>query len=46
MKPDEVERTEHNGKRGHEAIDAWIMERRAEDVKKLRKLQPPVGMKK
>lgn len=46
MGPDEVQRTKHAGKTGHEAIDHWIMERRAEDVKKLRKLPGPVGMKK
>jgi hypothetical protein len=46
MKPDEVERTEHNGKRGHPAIDEWIMERRKEDIKKIKGLAPPVGMKK
>jgi hypothetical protein len=46
MRPDEVERTEHDGKKGNEAVDAWIMERRKEDVKKLRSSPGPVGMKK
>lgn len=45
MKPDEVERTSYKGKSGHEAIDAWIMDRRREHTKKLRELRPPVGMK-
>lgn len=45
MSPHEVEATKHQGKHGHEAVDAWIVERRKLDVKKLRKLRPPVGMK-
>lgn len=45
LKPDEVRRIEHNGKKGHDAIDNWIVERRAENVKKQRSLPKPVGMK-
>lgn len=46
MTPDEVRRTGHKGKKSHEAVDAWIMERRGADVKKLKALPGPVGMKK
>jgi hypothetical protein len=42
MAPDEVRRTRHVGKQGHEAVDAWILERRKADVKKLRSLPGPV----
>lgn len=42
LAPHEVEKVVHNGKRGHEAIDSWILERRKEDIKKLRSLPGPV----
>lgn len=42
LKPDEVQRVRHGGKVGHEAVDAWILERRAKDVKKLKSLPGPV----
>jgi hypothetical protein len=42
LSPDEVKRVEHNGKISHEAIDDWIIERRREDINKLRKLPGPV----
>lgn len=42
MSPHEVEATTHKGKSRHAAVDAWILERRAADVKKLKSLPPPV----
>lgn len=42
LSPDQVKRIEHAGKRGHEGVDAWILERRAKDVKKIRALPGPV----
>lgn len=45
MAPHEVAATKHNGKTGHAAVNSWIMERRKGDVKTLRGLAPPVGMK-
>lgn len=42
MKPDEVRRVRHAGKAGHEAVDAWILERRGADVRKLKSLPGPV----
>jgi hypothetical protein len=42
MAPHEVQAVKHNGKTSHDAIDAWILERRAADVKKLKSLPPPV----
>lgn len=43
--PDEVHRIQHMGKSGHDAVDAWILDRRSQDVKKIRSLPPPVGSK-
>lgn len=45
LSPDEVQRIEHAGKKGHEAVDHWILERRKGDVKKLKSLPGPVGSK-
>lgn len=42
MAPDEVQRTRHGGKSGHDAVDAWILERRKADVHKLKNLPGPV----
>lgn len=47
MAPHEVQAVKpYKGKTGHEAVDAWIVDRRALDVKKLKGLPGPVGMKK
>lgn len=42
MRPDEVERVTHNGKRGHDAVDEWILDRRKDIVKKTKALPGPV----
>lgn len=42
ISPHEVEAITHKGKTRHHAVDAWILERRAADVKKLKSLPPPV----
>lgn len=44
--PDHVERIEYKGKKGHPAIDSWIMDMRGKNVKTLKKLPGPVGMSK
>lgn len=41
--PDDVRRVlPYKGKTGHQAIDQWILDRRAKDVKKIKSLPPPV----
>lgn len=41
--PDDVRRVlPYKGKTGHEAIDQWILDRRAKDVKKIKSLPGPV----
>ena len=42
LRPEEVQRVRHKGKTGHDAVDAWILERRGETVKKLKSLPGPV----
>lgn len=42
MAPEEVERVRHNGKTSHDAVDAWIVERRKATVKKMQALPGPV----
>jgi hypothetical protein len=44
--PGEVQRIRYKKYKGHQAIDEWITDRRAADVKKIRKLPGPVGMEK
>jgi hypothetical protein len=41
-KPDEVQRISYKGKHGHAALDQWIVDRRAKDVKTIRNLPGPV----
>ena len=42
LAPDEVQRITYQGKKGHDAVDAWIMDRRREQVKKTKALPGPV----
>jgi hypothetical protein len=42
LSPDEVQRVTYQGKKGHDAVDAWILDRRREIVKKTKALPGPV----
>jgi len=42
LSPDEVNRVTYQGKKGHDAVDAWILDRRRETVKKTKALPGPV----
>lgn len=42
MRPSEVQRVTHNGKRGHDGVDEWIVERRKATIKNMKALPGPV----